>query len=257
VSGKVYFIGAGPGDPDLLTRKAYRLLQAADVILHDDLVTPDILTLAPLHAQVFNVGKRCGRRRIDQQDINFLMVSAAQSGLVVVRLKGGDPQIFGRLAEEIEALREAEIDFEIVPGVTAACAAAACAGIPLTDRRLASELVFLTGHRASGGSPGQGWRRLSASATVVVYMPGSHYEELAERLYQAGLGPDTPCLIVASASRPEEQRYLTTIEHLPEVSRRVAPSVLIVGAVAELGRRSAEELEEETWGAAACAGDNS
>jgi uroporphyrin-III C-methyltransferase len=257
MSGKVYFIGAGPGDPELLTRKAYRLLQAADVILHDDLVTPDILTLASLHAQVFNVGKRCGRRRIDQQDINFLMVSAAQSGLLVVRLKGGDPQIFGRLAEEIEALREAEIDFEIVPGVTAACAAAASAGIPLTDRRLASELVFLTGHRAPGGSPGQGWRRLSAAATVVVYMPGRHYEELAERLYQAGLGPDTPCLIVAAASRPEEQRYLTTIEHLPEVSRRVAPSVLIIGAVAGLGPRSAEELEEDTWGVAAFAGDNS
>ena len=245
MTGKVYLIGAGPGDPDLLTRKAWRLLQEADVILHDDLVPPEILALAPLHAQVFSVGKRCRQRRITQQDINFLMVSSAQSGLRVVRLKGGDPQIFGRLGEEIKALREAEIDFEIVPGVTAACAAAASAGIPLTDRQLASELVFLTGHRASGRSPGQAWGRLSAGATVVVYMPGSNYEELAEQLCQAGLRPDTPCLILASASRPEEQRHLTTIEHLPEASLRVAPSVLIVGAVAALARHPADELEEE------------
>jgi len=245
VTGKVYLIGAGPGDPDLLTRKAWRLLQEADVILHDDLVPPEILALAPLHAQVFSVGKRCRQRRITQQDINFLMVSSAQSGLRVVRLKGGDPQIFGRLGEEIKALREAEIDFEIVPGVTAACAAAASAGIPLTDRQLASELVFLTGHRASSRSPGQAWGRLSAGATVVVYMPGSNYEELAEQLCQAGLSPDTPCLILASASRPEEQRHLTTIEHLPEASLRVAPSVLIVGAVAALARHPADELEEE------------
>ena len=255
--GKVYLIGAGPGDPDLLTRKAWRLLGAADVILHDDLVPPDILALAPLHAQVFGVGKRCGQRRITQQDINFLMVSSARSGLTVVRLKGGDPHVFGRLGEEIAALREAEIDFEIVPGVTAACAAAASAGIPLTDRQLASELVFLTGHRASGRSPGEGWRRLSAGATVVVYMPGSSYEDLAEQLRQAGLGPDTPCLIVASASRPEEQRHLTTLEHLPQAWLRVAPSVLIVGAVAALAGRPPAELEEETCGVTAYAGDNS
>jgi uroporphyrin-III C-methyltransferase len=244
--GKVYLIGAGPGDPDLLTRKAWRLLQAADVILYDDLVPPDILALAPPHARAFSVGKRCGQRRITQQDINFLMVSCARSGLTVVRLKGGDPQVFGRLSEEIDALQEAEIDFEVVPGVTAACAAAAAARIPLTDRQLASELLFLTGHGASGSAAGQRWQRLPARATVVVYMPGSSYEELAKQLCQAGLGPDTPCLIVASASRPEEQQHLTTIEHLPQAPRRVAPSVLIVGAVAALARRPAEELEEET-----------
>ena len=253
--GKVYLVGAGPGDPDLLTRKAWRLLQAADVILHDDLVPEEILALAAPHARVFSVGKRCGQRRITQQDINFLMVSSAQSGLAVARLKGGDPQIFGRLNEEIEALREAEIDFEIVPGVTAACAAAASAGIPLTDRQLASELIFLSGHRAPGRSSGQGWRQLSAGTTVVVYMPGNNYKELAERLCQAGFGPDTPCLIVASASRPEEQRYLTTVEHLPQASLRVAPCVLIVGAVATLARCPTKELEEEMCAAVACAGD--
>jgi uroporphyrin-III C-methyltransferase len=243
VTGKVYLIGAGPGDPDLLTRKAWRLLQTADVILHDDLIPSGILALAPPHAQVFSVGKRCGQKRITQQEINFLMVSFARSGLVVVRLKSGDPQIFGRLGEEIEALREAGIDFETVPGVTAACAAAASAGIPLTDRRLASDLVFLTGHQASDGSSRQGWGRLSARATVVIYMPGSNYQELAEQLCRAGLSPDTPCLIVASASRPEVQRYLTTIEHLSQTSLRLAPSLLIVGSVAALARLPGDEPE--------------
>jgi uroporphyrin-III C-methyltransferase len=246
VSGKVYLVGAGPGDPDLLTRKAWRLLQAADVVLHDDLVPPGILALAPRHAQVFSVGKRCGRRHITQEDINFLMVSYAQSGLMVVRLKGGDPLVFSRLGEEIEALKKAEIDFEIVPGVTASSAAAAVFGIPLTDRQLASELVFLTGHRASDRPAGQGWRRLPPSATVVVYMPGANYDELAERLCQAGLDPGTPCLIVTSASQPGEGQHLTTIELLPRAPLGPAPSVLIVGAVAGLGRRPSEELQEET-----------
>src|SRR5215831_7960581 len=168
-NGKVYLVGAGPGDPDLLTRKAWRLLQEADVVLHDDLVSADILALAPPYGQVFNVGKRCGRPSVTQEEINSLMVSYAQRGLVVIRLKGGDPEIYGRLGEEIEALREAAVDFEIVPGVTAGCAAAASAGIPLTDRRFASELVFVTGHRAPGTRPEQGGWDLSAHATVVIY----------------------------------------------------------------------------------------
>jgi uroporphyrin-III C-methyltransferase len=243
MNGKVYVVGAGPGDPDLLTRKAWQLLQAADIVLHDDLVSPDILALAPPYAQVLSVGKRCGRSTISQEEINSLMVSYAQAGLTVVRLKGGDPEIFGRLGEEVEALQEAEIDFEIVPGVTAACAAAASAGIPLTDRRLASELVFITGHRASGEFSEREWGRLPPGGTVVVYMPGRDYEGLAEHLCEAGLSPQTPCLIVASASRPDEQRELTTLEHLPQASLKASPSVLIVGAVAGRGRSPAEGLE--------------
>jgi uroporphyrin-III C-methyltransferase len=257
MNGKVYLIGAGPGDPDLLTRKAWQLLQAADVVLHDELVSRDVLALAPPYAQVLSVGKRCGRRSVTQDEINSLMVSCAQSGLAVVRLKGGDPEIFGRLGEEVAALREAAIDFEIVPGVTAAFAAAASAGIPLTDRRFASELVFLTGHRAPGQHAEQGWRRLSSASTVVVYMPGTDYEGLAERLCEAGLSADTPCLIVASASRPEERRQLTTLEHLPQAWLNAAPAVLIIGAVAALGQRPAEELEEAACVTLACAGANS
>lgn len=245
MNGKVYLVGAGPGDPELLTRKAWRILQAADVVLHDDLVPPQILSLAPPQAQVFGVGKRCGRKRIKQEDINFLMVSCARSGLSVVRLKGGDPEIFGRLGEEIEALRDAGIDFEIVPGVTAACAAAASAGIPLTDRRCASELIFVPGHRASGRPREQRWGRLSSDSTMVIYMPGRDYEGLAERLGEAGLSPDTPCLIVASASRPDEQRQLTTLARLPQARLSGAPSVVIVGAVAALGTSQMEEAERE------------
>ncbi len=136
MSGKVYLVGAGPGDPELLTRKALRLLRAADVVLHDDLVAPEILALIPPTARLHNVGKRCGRKSITQEEINALLVAYASDGLTVVRLKGGDPLIFGRAGEEMEVLWEARIDFEVVPGVTAALGAAAAARIPLTDRRL-------------------------------------------------------------------------------------------------------------------------
>src|SRR5579862_7137590 len=135
MSGKVYLVGAGPGDPELLTVKALRLLQTADVVLHDDLVAPEILALIPDTARLQNVGKRCGTKTMRQEEINFLMVTLAGSGLQVVRLKSGDPLIFGRAGEEMEALRRANVGYEIVPGVTSALGAAASAGIPLTHRR--------------------------------------------------------------------------------------------------------------------------
>jgi uroporphyrin-III C-methyltransferase len=150
MKGKVYLVGAGPGDPELLILKALRVLQTADAVLHDDLVAPEILKLISSTAQVYNVGKRCGKKKILQEEINFLMVALAESGLRVVRLKSGDPLIFGRAGEEIEALRRADIAFEIVPGVTSAMGAAAAAQIPLTHRHASSALVFLTAHQASG-----------------------------------------------------------------------------------------------------------
>src|SRR5713226_8045631 len=151
MTGKVYLVGAGPGDPELLTLKALKLLRLADVVLHDELIGPEILASVPSSAQVHNVGKRCGRKSITQEAINALLVKQALLGLQVVRLKGGDPLIFGRGGEEIEALRKANIDFEIVPGVTAALGAAAAAQIPLTHRELASAVVFLTAHHADAG----------------------------------------------------------------------------------------------------------
>jgi len=149
LKGKVYLVGAGPGDPELLTLKALRLLQSAEAVLHDDLVAPEILQLIPSSAQIHNVGKRCGKKKILQGEINYLMVALAASGLRVVRLKGGDPLIFGRAGEEIETLRRHNIPFEIVPGVTSAMGAAAAAQIPLTHRRASSALVLITAHRAS------------------------------------------------------------------------------------------------------------
>src|ERR1700676_2869462 len=150
MNGKVYLVGAGPGDPELLTLKALRLLRNADAVLHDDLVAPEILDFIPSTAQIHNVGKRCGKKRILQAEINLLMIALAASGLQVVRLKGGDPLIFGRAGEEIESLRQNNIPFEIVPGVTSALGAAAAAQLPLTHRRSSDALVFITAHRASG-----------------------------------------------------------------------------------------------------------
>src|SRR5271156_4026727 len=149
MNGKVYLVGAGPGDPELLTVKALRLLRTANVVFHDDLVSSEILKLISPSAEVQNVGKRCGSKTIRQEEINFLLVARAASGLQVVRLKSGDPLIFGRAGEEIEALRRSNIVYEIVPGVTSALGAAAAAEIPLTHRRASSALVLVTAHRAS------------------------------------------------------------------------------------------------------------
>jgi uroporphyrin-III C-methyltransferase len=148
--GKVYLVGAGPGDPELLTRKAWRVLRSADVVLHDDLVSEEILRVLPRAATVINVGKRCGTKGISQTEINQLMVTLARQGKLIARLKNGDPLLFGRAGEEMEALRQAGIEFDVIPGVTAALGAAASAGISLTDRRHASRVVFVTAHRAGG-----------------------------------------------------------------------------------------------------------
>src|ERR1700678_972519 len=231
MTGKVYLVGAGPGDPELLTLKALRVLKQADVVLHDDLVSAQILQLAPAHAQIRNVGKRCGRKRISQEEINFVMVTQAASGLQVVRLKSGDPLIFGRVGEEIAALRKANIEFEIVPGITAALGAASTAQIPLTHRQSSHALVFLTGHSASGADS-TNWRALvSLGATVVVYMPGHHYSELAHKLSAAGLPAETPCAIISRATTSEEQVFSTDIERLGDAPRLPAPTLLVIGEV--------------------------
>src|ERR1700693_4158066 len=182
MNGKVYLVGAGPGDPELLTLKAMRLLRTADVVLHDDLVTPEILKLVSPAAEVQNVGKRCGSKTIRQEEINFLMVARAASGLQVVRLKSGDPLIFGRAGEEIEALRRSNIEYEIVPGVTSALGAAAAAGIPLTHRQISSTLALTTGHHAPTNSDAEWSTVKAAESTLVIYMPGHDYVETAKRL---------------------------------------------------------------------------
>lgn len=230
--GKVYLVGAGPGDPGLLTVEATRLLQTADVIFHDDLVSREILELIPERVHVENVGKRCGHALIAQHQIHLLMINAAKEGWNVVRLKSGDPLIFGRAAEEMEALRQAGVQYEVVPGITAAFGAAARAGIPLTDRRLASKLVFLSNHQCAGKGLFDWKDALSADTTALIYMPGADYEGLAGRLREEGLDPETPCLIVSRATTAEQQVHFARLVNLAESPRFAAPVVLIVGAVA-------------------------
>ena len=214
MKGKVYLVGAGPGDPDLLTLKALRLLQSADVVLHDDLVSPAILKLASPAAQVHNVGKRSRTKKITQEGINFLMTSMADLGLAVLRLKGGDPLIFGRAGEEVEALRRANIEYEIVPGVTAAFGAAAAAGIPLTHRHASHAVTFLTGQLAAGSEEGD-WRSfVTSGATLVIYMP-HEFGKIAAKLKQAGLDDEKPCALVSRATSADQQVRVTTLGESP------------------------------------------
>jgi len=233
MKGKVFLVGAGPGDPELLTLKALRKLKTADVVLHDELIGPEILALVPKTAQLRAVGKRCGKKSALQEDINALLVQFALLGLQVVRLKGGDPLLFGRAGEEIEALRQAGIDFEIIPGVTAALAAAAAAKIPLTHRKVSSALVILTGHHSEteAASPNDWPGSLPADATVVVYMPGYRYENTAQRLLVAGLAASTPCAIISQATSAEEKVHRTTLAELSQSPRLPAPTLLVVGEV--------------------------
>lgn len=230
-SGIVYLVGAGPGDPELLTLKALRILGQADVVLHDDLLTPEILELIPPHALVEGVGKRHGEAQVTQQDINRRLVLYGREGRIVVRLKGGDGAIFGRANEEIDALSAAGIPFVMVPGVTAASGAAAAAGVSLTDRRAGSSLVFLTAQRCKGNPP-PNWKAIAElGGAMAIYMPGGHEADLARQLLDAGLRADTPCFAVASASRPEEQVIATTLAGVSTLGRLSAPALLLVGVV--------------------------
>lgn len=239
MTGKVFIIGAGPGPADLLTVRAAEALRVAQIVLHDDLVAAEVLELCPPAAQIVNVGKRCGRNDSSQQQINRLMVDHAREGRRVVRLKSGDPAVFGRLGEELDALREADIAFEVIPGVTAAAAAAAAAGITLTDRRTASTLTILTGHTAQGdGYPHAEARQRQIDrdrTTYAVYMPGPDYARTARDLIASGIDPATPCVLVSHAGRATQQVRFLSVEGLPSLSQRrvLSPAVLIVGRVAQ------------------------
>ncbi len=241
MKGKVYLVGAGPGDPELLTVKALRVLQNADAVLYDDLVAPEILRLVPRAAQLHDVGKRCGKKKIQQEEINFLMIALADSGLQVVRLKSGDPLIFGRAGEEMEALRKAKISYEVVPGVTSALGAAAALGIPLTHRRESSALVLLTAHQA-GDCDAANWSKLVGSgSTLVIYMPGQNYGELVSKLRAAGLPGETPCAVISRATTASQTMHRTTIAELDRSPKLMSPTLLLVG---EVVRHSDPTLQE-------------
>jgi uroporphyrin-III C-methyltransferase len=229
-AAKVYLVGAGPGDPELLTVKATRILAGADVVLHDSLVSAEILALIPCSTLRIDVGKRCGAKLLTQEEINELLVMHAGSSRIVVRLKGGDPGIFGRAGEEIDALLAAGIEFEIIPGITASLAAAAGAKISLTDRRIASNLLLTTLHRRDG-MRGFTIDRVPPNTTVAIYMPGGDYAEVARALEDAGIRSDTPCALVASASSSGQQVLVTSVAALPRTTPLPAPTLLIVGHV--------------------------
>jgi uroporphyrin-III C-methyltransferase len=232
MSGKVYLLGAGPGDPELLTLKAARILAKADVILYDALVSKEVLAMASRNAQLIDVGKRAGKKLLTQEEINSLLVSYAEKNSVVVRLKGGDPLLFGRAGEEIDALRNAQIDFEIVPGITAAIGAAAGAKISLTDRRAASQVLFTTFSRGEQGN-WLNWAAVTPETTIAIYMPGTHYDEVSERLVENGFSPETPCVVVSQATRAEQRVRWTSIAGLSNEEQLPAPSILLVGRVAK------------------------
>lgn len=241
--GMVYLVGAGPGDPELLTIKALRLIQSADLILHDDLVPQAILELAQPAAEVINVGKRCGVKNITQEQINALMVENARANLTVVRLKGGDPLIFGRAAEEIAALTEASVPFEVVPGVSAAFAAAAAIGCPLTTRNSASSVIFSTGHHAQSHPDGQSPKPTLEDSTRVVYMPGRDLRSLAQQWLDEGLPSDFPCAIVSRAAQPGQQVLYSTLAALGNAAPALAPSLLIAGWAVRESRLAFQTVE--------------
>ncbi len=230
-NGKVYLIGAGPGDPGLLTVKAARLLQSAEVVLHDALVSQAVLDLIPPATRLVNIGKRCGQRLLTQDEINSLLLHYAANFETVVRLKGGDPLLFGRAGEEMEALRAAGVRFEVVPGITSALAAAAAAGISLTDRRIASQVLFTTAHREPG-KIALDWAGLAGSGTTIaIYMPGREYARLSASLLEAGLDPRTPVVAVSCAGLPAQQLKRITLGSLGDGAGLPAPSLLLVGWV--------------------------
>jgi uroporphyrin-III C-methyltransferase / precorrin-2 dehydrogenase / sirohydrochlorin ferrochelatase len=239
--GRVLLVGAGPGDPELLTMKAVRALKSADVILYDRLIGEGVLDPARREAELIPVGKAKGAHSVPQEDINALLIDRARAGQTVVRLKGGDPFIFGRGGEELDALREAGIAIEIVPGVTAGIAAAASLQIPLTHRDVSHTVTFLSGHEAGGEEPSFEHLDLAALSTgkntLLVYMGVTTAGVIAKRLLDAGFKPDLPVIAVENASRDEERRVAATIADLaahPERLGLKSPAVLIFGEVAGL-----------------------
>ena len=235
--GKVYIVGAGPGRADLLTLRAHQLLSEADVILHDRLVSEEILDQARRDAERIDVGKRAGRHSHSQAEIHSLMKTLAGQGRTVVRLKGGDPFIFGRGGEEIEVLRDAGIDYEVVPGITAASGCAAYSGIPLTHRDHAKALTFVTGHQVSGSVD---WAGIAGEdRTAVVYMGVKQAKRIRDKLLEAGISGALPVALICDGTRDSQLVLTGTVSKLTRLAAQSpvgAPGLLVIGQVAALGR---------------------
>jgi len=229
-AGKVYLVGAGPGAPDLLTVRAAEILRRATIVFHDALVHPDVLALAA-RAERIAVGKRCGRFATAQQFINKRLVDAARKHAVVVRLKGGDPMLFGRAQEELAALDSARIPYEVVPGVTAALAAAAEAGVSLTQRGVARSVAFVTPRVGEGQAPSDWARTVAAADTAVIYMGAGQAAQVTAALLAAGVRPDMPVLVMENATLPQTRRFALTLQGLPGIAQIgiEGPTLILLG----------------------------
>src|SRR5262245_49832294 len=245
--GKVMLVGAGPGDPELLTLKALRAIAGADVVIYDRLVAPEILDLIPVGAARISVGKQAGRHPIAQHEINEILVRAARGGRCVVRLKGGDPFIFGRGCEEAAELARAGIPFEVVPGITAAQGCAAAAGVPLTHRGLATGVRYVTGHCRADEPLDLDWASLAdPTTTLVLYMGLANIDEIVRQLIAHGLPGDTPALAISQGTTAREQHVRAPLVALPAAAQRArlpGPVLFIIGRVTALAAGEEEHAD--------------
>ncbi|NPA53962.1 MAG: uroporphyrinogen-III C-methyltransferase [Aquificae bacterium] len=233
--GKVYLVGAGPGDPELLTVKAYKLIQKADVILYDRLINSEILFLAKPTCELIYVGKEDGKHILEQDKINFLLYDYAKNNDIVVRLKGGDPFVFGRGGEEAQFLAEKGIPFEIVPGITSAISVPAYAGVPVTHRGIASSFAVITGHGHKGQFPDINWEALAGIDTLVFLMGVANRQKIAENLIKAGRNPDEPVIFIEKGTTKEQKSIVSTLKEVAEGKTTVySPAIFLIGKVVNL-----------------------
>lgn len=245
-TGIVYLVGAGPGDPDLLTLKAMRLIEVADIIVYDRLVSPEILNLIPNHVARIDVGKRPGSHPVPQKSINRILIKLAKSGQNVVRLKGGDPMIFGRGGEEVEMLNQHGVEVITVPGITAAQGCAAALNLPLTQRGVANSLVYITGHAQNDLVPEMDWTQLARDkTTLVIYMGAAKISEITGKLIAAGLSTDTPAIAVVNGTLKKQKQIISTVSQLARDAadaRLGGPVLFILGQAVGLVSTNAQSV---------------
>lgn len=239
MSGKVYLVGAGPGDPGLITVKGKELLGQADVIMYDALANPEFLTLCKEGAELIDAGKRGGDHHLKQWETNELLVKYASEGKIVVRLKGGDPFLFGRGAEEVEELRDAGVEVHVVPGVSSSISVPELAGIPVTHRDHASMVTFVTGHEKEGRKSDRvDWKALAEShGTIVVLMGLGNADSISKGLIEGGMSPDTPAAIITDGSTPEQRVEVTVVSRIADTiseKKMQPPGIMVIGSVASL-----------------------
>ncbi|MDA5092804.1 uroporphyrinogen-III C-methyltransferase [Aliiroseovarius sp. KMU-50] len=248
MTGKVYLIGAGPGDPELMTMKAVRLLKEADVVVYDRLVSDEIVAMAPKDAKMIFVGKSAHNHPVPQDQINAILVREAKAGNNVARIKGGDPLIFGRGSEEAADLSAEGVEAEYVPGITAAQGAASISGVPLTHRDLATGVQYVTGHRARDEKLDLDWKRLAdPMTTLVVYMGVANIGQIAVGLMTEGLDPSTPVFAISRATTPHERRMVSTLDRVAQEAREAGlkpPTLFIIGKVVSVYQAQQAELEK-------------